>query len=79
MIVKALTVTSVIMARDVILTSKISSFKSAILEGRAFNIVFGESILWSQILEYPSIGEYWNISGVPVLPEKAIFTFFRKC
>ena len=24
----------------------------------------------SQILERPSIGEYWNISGVPVLPEK---------
>ena len=23
----------------------------------------------SQILERPSIGEYWNISGVPVLPE----------
>ena len=23
----------------------------------------------SQILERPSIGEYWNIFGVPVLPE----------
>ena len=33
----------------------------------------------SQILERPSIGEYWNISGVPVLPENAIFTFFRMC
>ena len=33
----------------------------------------------SQILERPSIGEYWNISGVPVLPENVIFTFFRKC
>ena len=33
----------------------------------------------SQILERPSIGEYWNISGVPVLSEKVIFTFFRKC
>ena len=31
----------------------------------------------SQILERPSIGEYWNISGVPVLPENVIFTFFR--
>ena len=26
----------------------------------------------SQILERPSIGEYWNISGVPVLPENVI-------
>ena len=31
----------------------------------------------SQILERPSIGEYWNISGVPVLSENVIFTFFR--
>ena len=29
----------------------------------------------SQILERPSIGEYWNIFGVPVLPENVIFTF----
>ena len=33
----------------------------------------------SQILVHPSIGEYWNISGVPVLPENVIFTFFRTC
>ena len=33
----------------------------------------------SQILERPSIGEYWNISGVPVLPENVIFTSFRMC
>ena len=33
----------------------------------------------SQILERPSIGEYWNISGVPVLPENVTFTFFRTC
>ena len=26
----------------------------------------------SQILERPSIGEYWNIFGVPVLPENVI-------
>ena len=26
----------------------------------------------SQILERASIGEYWNISGVPVLPQNAI-------
>ena len=30
----------------------------------------------SQILERPSIGEYWNITGVPVLPENVIFTSF---
>ena len=33
----------------------------------------------SQILERPSIGEYWNISGVPVLPKNVIFTSFRTC
>ena len=33
----------------------------------------------SQMLERPSIGEYWNISGVTVLPENVIFTFFRMC
>ena len=33
----------------------------------------------SQILERPSIGKYWNIFGVPVLPENVIFTFFRTC
>ena len=33
----------------------------------------------SQILERPSIGEYWNIFDVPVLPENVIFTFFRTC
>ena len=31
----------------------------------------------SQILERPSIGEYWNISGGPVLPENVIFTFLE--
>ena len=35
--------------------------------------------LKSQILERPSIDEYWNIFGVPVLPENVIFTFFRMC
>ena len=33
----------------------------------------------SQVLEHPSIGEYGNISGVPVLPENVIFTFFKTC
>ena len=31
----------------------------------------------SQILECPSIGQYWNIFGV--LPENVILTFFRTC
>ena len=30
----------------------------------------------TETLKY--IGEYWNSSGVPVLPENVIFTFFRK-
>ena len=33
----------------------------------------------SQILDCPSIGEYWNIFGVPVLRENVIFTFFSTC
>ena len=33
----------------------------------------------SQILERPSIGEYWNISGVPVFSENMIFMSFRTC
>ena len=33
----------------------------------------------SQILERPSIGEYWNNSGVPVLPENVIFMLSRMC
>ena len=33
----------------------------------------------SQILERPSVVEYWSIFGVPVLPENVIFTFFRTC
>ena len=32
----------------------------------------------SKILKHPSIGEYWNISRVLVLPESVIFTFLRK-
>ena len=47
--------------------------------------ILQSSIKWkkvyfrSQILERPRIGEYWNISGVPVLPENVIFTFFGTC
>ena len=36
----------------------------------------------SQILERYSISEYWkywNISGIPVLPEDVILAFFRTC
>ena len=33
----------------------------------------------SQILGRPSIGEYWHIIGVPLLPENVTFTFFRMC
>ena len=45
------------------------------------SLLFNREIVYfrSQILERPSIGEYWNISGVPVLPENVIFTFFRTC
>ena len=40
---------------------------------------FGKVYFGSQILERPSIGEYGNIFGVPVLPENVIFMFFRTC
>ena len=32
----------------------------------------------SQILERSNIGEYWNIYGVPVLPENVIFMFLER-
>ena len=49
-----------------------------------FLVIFVEKYLEkvnfrSQILERPSIGEYWNISGVPVLSGNVIFTLFRTC
>ena len=54
-----------------------------ILEGKkleSLNFAKSEKVYFrSQILERPSIGEYWNISGVPVLPENVIFTSFRTC
>ena len=41
---------------------------------------FSEKVYFrSQILERPSIGEFWNIFSVPVLTENVIFTFFRTC
>ena len=43
-------------------------------------IIFEEKVYFrSQILECPGIGQYWNIFGVPVLPENVILTFFRTC
>ena len=46
----------------------------------SFYLSISEKVYFmSQILERPSIGEYWNILGVPVLPENVIFTFFRAC
>ena len=39
----------------------------------------GKVYLRSQILKHPSIGEYWDTYGVPVLPESVIFTLFRTC
>ena len=45
-----------------------------------FCFLFLEKVYFrSPILERPSIGKYWNISGVPVLTENVIFTFFRTC
>ena len=48
-----------------------------ILQVNFFFFWGGEVYFRSQILERPSIGEYWNISGEPVLPENVIFTSFR--
>ena len=48
--------------------------------GHCGPIVITEKVYFrSQILERPSIGEYWNISCVSVLPENVIFTSFRTC
>ena len=45
-----------------------------------YQIQFWEKVYFrSQILERPSIDEFWNIFSVPVLPENVIFTFFRTC
>ena len=48
--------------------------KKITIDGNKGKVYFG-----SQILERLSIGEYWNISGVPVLSENVIFVFFRTC
>ena len=39
----------------------------------------GKVYFRSQILERPSIGEYWYIFCLPVLPENVLVTFFRTC
>ena len=44
-----------------------------------FVCLFWKVYLRSQILECPSIGEYWNISSVPVLLENVMCLFFRTC
>ena len=50
------------------------------VDRRVFSQFFLEKVNFkSQILECPSIGEYWNIFGVLVLPENMIFMFFRTC
>ena len=47
-------------------------------KGGNYIVIFEEKVYFrSQILEHPSIGEYWNISCVPVLPDNVIFMFFR--
>ena len=42
-----------------------------------FNQIEEKVYFRSQILECPSIGQYRNIFGVPVLPENVIVTFFK--
>ena len=42
-------------------------------------LMYGKSILQVPDTGMSSIDEYWNIFGVPVLPENVIFTFFRTC
>ena len=55
-------------------------FKNGDLICKWFYIFVSEKVYFrSQILECPSIGQYWNIFGVPVLPENVILTFFRTC
>ena len=58
---------------------KMDSFLQAPHFRTSVRVLSEKVYLRSQILERPSIDEYWNISGVPVLPENVIFTFFRTC
>ena len=44
--------------------------------GRTWIRISEKIFLRSEILKHPSIGEYWNISSVPVLPENVILAFF---
>ena len=44
-----------------------------------FSKIWEKVYFRSQILERPSIDEYWNIFGVLVLPRNVILTFFRTC
>ena len=55
-------------------------FQQCIPNFKAFLKLTTEKVNFrSQILECPSIGQYWDIFGVPVLPENVILTFFRTC
>ena len=65
----------IISALYLCIAKKIVYYKFPCFEGPYWEKVYFRS----QILERPSIGKYWNISGVPVLPENVIFTFFRMC
>ena len=71
-------------------TGKAHQWFSSYLENRKQSVIIDDEIsnpicleekvnFRSQILECPSIGQYWNIFGVPVLPENVILTFFRTC
>ena len=53
--------------------------KSRVTLGQLVEVLTEKVNFRSQILVCPSIGEYWNTFGVPVLPENVIFTFFRMC
>ena len=39
----------------------------------------GKDVLQISLLEHPSISEYWEVSGVPVLPKNVVFMFIRRC
>ena len=54
-------------------------FKNAKLRNKKKKKKAEEVNFRSQILECPSIGQYWNIFGVPVLLENVSLTFFRTC
>ena len=50
-----------------------------ILSNTPLNTTLGKSIIQVPDTGTSSIGQYWNIFDVPVLPKIVIFTFFRTC